>query len=822
MFIHLLIIAARNLLKNKITSIMSIFGLSIGLTATIIIFIVNYSETTWDSSWPDANRIYKIEGINDYQKSKAASESIFGDLNDPVKEFFPEIEYSGRIAMTPSILSGTNGSLINENISKDEVTISSIDNDILHIFPPKVLKGDLNNFYNDKNSIILSRDSAEKYFGNKDPIGQTLKLKNLSYTFETNIESDYKIVAVIENLPQRSDISCLFINHITPDSSSNDIDIKWRFNTAKFYIKLKDNTQIEAINNKLNSFIDKYVPLTVVFAEHKSSDNFRLSTINIKNVHTQGVHNKDNLQRVWMLSALALAILSLSSINYINLATARGINRQKEVALRKTLGAKQAQIIVQFLTESVLITFLAFLLALIFAEAIIPNIQNNLQLTIDKYYLADPTLIGGLVGIALLIAILAGTYPAFYLSQIKPAKILKANRSLETSTSTRLRKYLVILQFLISGILLSLVVLIAAQLHLVLAYKPGYQTNHILFLYSATLNKADKGAINNLKNQLQKIPEVAVVAHTFSGLPGSMKIDGIVSSLGQKPEDALPIKIIPIADPQEFTLFNISMLAGTSFNENIEPGKQMDSVVLNAQALKNFGFVSAPDAIGKQLELHQPDGKKRTLTIMGVTSYLHLGSYNEPAMPAMFWHPMVHSGTLGIRYNTANRHDLVDRVKSIWKATLGVTPSEMFIEDEVTWQYKNQILISKFIYAFSGIAIIISSMGLYALALLTTQKRTKEIGLRKIHGASLGNIIRLLLWQFTSPILIANAIAWPIALYAMARWLEQFNQRIDLWVWGPIYCALAGLLAVLIAWITVSGHAYLIAREKPAEALREN
>ena len=200
---------------------------------------------------------------------------------------------------------------------------------------------------------------------------------------------------------------------------------------------------------------------------------------------------------------------------------------------------------------------------------------------------------------------------------------------------------------------------------------------------------------------------------------------------------------------------------------------------------------------------------------------MHLDTHNQPALPALFWHPKVTTSTIGIRYTGKDRNEIVTRAKALWKNLLGVTPEEAFIEDLIAKQYANQILISKFIIAFTGIAVLISSMGLYALALLATQKRAKEISLRKIHGASTGGIMYLLIRQFTSPVAIANIFSWPIALYVMTRWLENFNQRIDLWIWGPIYCLLAGAFAIVIAWLTVGGQAYRVARAKPVAALRE-
>ena len=248
MFKHLLIIAARNFFNNKATSAISVLGLSIGLTVSTIIFIINYSELTWDSFWPNANRTYKMESIFDFETKKTKSESLFNALRDPLKEYFPEIQYAGRVVMTPSTIRKEGAAS-----EQDETSITAIDKDILHIFPPTVMAGDLNNFYTDNNAIILSRYSAEKYFGNEDPIGQTLTLKRLSgFLSDTKVnEIDYKVVAVIENTPQRSDIVFSITSHFTPEPLSTEEYVNWNFTSANTYIQIEEGSNIESIKSTL-------------------------------------------------------------------------------------------------------------------------------------------------------------------------------------------------------------------------------------------------------------------------------------------------------------------------------------------------------------------------------------------------------------------------------------------------------------------------------------------------------------------------------------------------------------------------------------------
>lgn len=805
-------LAWRNLFRDKTTSIINIMGLALGLAASIIISIINYSELTWDRFWPEAEKIYKVESIESYQGPESASPSISLLFKGLLVNSFSEITHAGRVNATSAIVKAQ----LNEYAYEESIVL--VDDEVFQIFPQRVISGDITQFFKNPIAVVLTKETAVKYFGEKNAIGETITIKD---TTANEGDKVYKVVAIIESSSQKTDVQFSIAIHF-PDKiyDTNDAS-NWRYKTANTYIKLKNSGDIEHIRKNLLNFLDRNVPASAFIAASRASEKFQLTIIPLKDAHMKGAQHTGDSQRVWMLWTLAAASLLIAAINYINLTTAKSIRRQKEIALRKSLGAKQIQIIYQFLIEALATSSIALFLALVLVEVSTPYLEAIFNFPIERLYLSDPILLCCLVTMVIFNGVLAGAYPAFYLSRLHPAKTLKANKSVESMGSSALRRYLVIIQFMIATILICLVATVTTQLHLVLQYDPGYQTKNIVFFNSKTLCDAEKSQKDTLKFQLSNITGVEAVSATFPLLSGSMRIPGVVSVLGQKPEQAKAVKIIPSADSTEFALFKIPMLAGSTYKDSDPSDNTIKTVIISQQAAKNFGFKTPAEAIGKQLELHIPGNPKHPLVVAGVVADTHLGSHNEVPMPFVFWRPKVRTCSIGIRYEGADKEHVIAQSFYVFVEALGAIPSKVFIEDLVAKEYENQIVMSKFIYIFSVIAIFISCIGLFGLATFNTQKRSREICIRKIHGASVAEIIKLLIWQFTKPILIANLIAAPIAIYLIWCWLDGFYQRIDLWLYGPIFCAAAGIISTLIAWLTVGGQALIAAREKPLAALRE-
>lgn len=824
MFKHFLVVALRNLIKNKIYSLIAIAGLTLGLVAGVIIFIINYSELTWNKWWPDSENIFIVQ-----QKSTFGNNSHINTYTSPllkkaIDEFGHDVEYSGRILSADVTVELINAKTGQKAIFED--AFYQMDSSMINIFSLTALQGNFSDFYNNKQAVILTEDAAKKYFGSGDPLGRTLIIngRNMLPGQEQNFNKTpyYTVVAITPNIPRRNSWSMhgIFVNYIEPPN------VAWRMSMVQTYVKLKRGVGIEQVNLSLLKLVDKYVPLDQANASAKSSDNLNFTLLNIAELHLFSGGQQGNMQRIWMLYGLAAVIVFLSAINYINLAMAHYSRRQKEIALRKTLGAARLNIIAQLITEAVVALSIALFLTLVALEPIMPWLGRVLDMEIEQNYWSDIRLLGSLIAIALLIGIAAGSYPGLYLSKIRPALTLKANKSQEANGSIRLRYALVVIQFCISIVMLISVALIAKQIATILNYDPGYETKNIVYLMDRSLIGADAGKINTLKNKISKLAGVEAVARTPPEMPGEHSQSFAVALAGQSRDKAGFIDMVPAIEADVINLLDIPIIAGKIFDPLLYSDKRErpGQIIIDQQTSRYLGFKSAGEAVGNPLDIYFSAETKETATIVAVTANVHVGSRDKPLHPVIFWLPTgsLIVDSLAIRFTDGiDKKKLLEKAKEIWKSELDATPGHRFMEDMIKKQYSNQIMMSHFVYVFSAVAMFISCFGLYGLASFTAEKRNKEIGLRKIHGASVRNIVGLLLWQFTQPVMLASIIAWPVALYIMSRWLEDFNQRIDLWLWGPVYCLLAGLLAIAIAWLAVGGRALLAARAKPVDALTD-
>lgn len=850
MYRNFLIVALRNLLKNKVHSLVSIVGLALGVAAAVVIFIINYSELTWDSEWKDADRIFVVERHILRGDKVDRGDATSPSLRRAIEESHMDIELVGRTKREEASI-GRSGTVSIAEESFDEVIVE-MDPSIIDILNLTAIKGNLNEFKANQQAVVITEEIAKKYFGSDEPIGKTLTIdKRVIYKVPEREKDgdrlqvkDYKVIAVIPDMPQRVSLADNFKVLVHYTELPTNAAFSWNISMGPTYVKLKKGVSVESVHRAFVALVDKYIPSEEAVASgKKTSDLITLTLLNIKDVHLHRNTGVDGaIQRITMLYGLAAIILLLAAINYINLSTARYSLRQKEVALRKTLGSSRWKIIVQFMLESAITMFIVLFIVLILLEPIMPWLSSRLDMTIENNYLFDIKLLGFIVGITILLSLLAGFYPGFYLSRVRPAKILKANKSYEMIGSARLRYGLVVVQFVIAGAMLICVALIATQIHKSLNYDPGYATKNIVYLSEAGFSQASYAKRSMLKNSIAKLPGVKTVAQAYPmwGLSGEMNTTVTIAQEGKTYAEGIAMEAVVLGDVNEMALLSVPLLAGKNFEYNypLEANRdsadefaessdgytKFDKVILNSEAATALGFKSAAEAIGVQVTFYWSETEKFTRTVIGVTDRVHMNSRRDPPHPAIFWFSenSTRSGNLGIAIaDNANKTEIISRAKELWKSQFDRTPSDSTIETILADRYKNEILFSYFVYAFAALAIIISCLGLYGLASFATEKRTKEIGLRKIHGASVYQIVCLLLWQFTQPVVLASIIAWPIALYCMSRWLENFNQRIDLWLLGPVYCVLAGVLAIVIAWLTVGGRALLVARMKPVAALRE-
>ncbi len=839
MFKNYLMTTLRHLVKHKIHSALTILGLAVGFAASAVIIIINYTEMNYDHHWAYADRIYQLEGTINYNNENQKSNRVHSEIYDIVKNHVPDVERIARIAeMTTKIKYVKEGMQHNEDF---EERVSIVDSAFFKIFNHEIAQGRLDDFYSDESSTIITEDLAKKLFGDQSAIGKLINIEISSIDNNGVIFSgmkakeaaykDYKVVAVIGKTSHKSSIPHrnIFIplknnKHIFTQTNGNRTDT-YSYSYS-MYITIKIGANATKIQNSLPDALDKFSS-SLRENDKKPSEIHTIDLLNIKDAHLKGANVTGQIEKIWMLFGLAAIILLMASINYINLALAAYSQRQKEIALRKTLGASKYNIIQQFISESLLIASLALLTAVILIELCLPWLKSANNLDIERSYIYAPQILGYLVLMTLLVGFISGAYPSFYLSRFNPATTLKSNKSIESPRSIKFRQTLVLSQFVISGIMLTCVSVIAVQMLKVQAFDPGFQTKNIMFALHSSLSTANRGSIRNIEYQISKIPGVSTAVLAMPSIPGTNSRAIQVSRHGDSSSKVIMLQQAMLAGPDDLTAFNIKLLAGKYFSapanpDEVAPGMQ-DKIYINAQALAPLGFKTASEAINQKIDVAFGGSNRLPMTIVGVTPVVHIGSFNAPDLPGFFW-PLSSTAmplAFAVRYEAGDRNAISERIKTIWKDSLGYVPETWFIEGAIADQYKNENLIARFIYIFTGIAILISCFGLYGLATHEAGKRKKEISLRKVNGASVFNIVTLLLWQFSKPVLFANIIIWPIALYASSRWLEQFVNRIDIWQWGPIFCLASAVLAILIAWLTVGGQAYWVARAKPVDALRE-
>lgn len=584
----------------------------------------------------------------------------------------------------------------------------------------------------------------------------------------------------------------------------------------------------------MDQFVDTHFPVPDFAGPGvKASNIITLNSLNVKELHLNspgiGEHrNPGEMSTVIIFTAIATLILLIACINFINLSTARATQRAKEVSLRKVVGASRSQLILQFLGEAILLTSLAFFIALTIVELALPAYNNIIggQLSID--YTSEDFII--LITVMLSVGILSGTYPAFVLSSFPPAENLKANRSSETSSSVKFRTALVVFQFAVTiGLFVSTAV-VYGQMQYTKNVDLGYDKENLLVIHD--LNREETWTqLNTLVEELRRNPQVVDV--TWSRFSPGLDDNNNRSICTQNiPKgNGSPIGHRRIGY-NFFKTYNIPMIAGREYDiardqevstDAIRTGNATaKSIIINQSAVKQLGFESAQDAVGsilfkgvgndaEQLEAEQ--------IIIGVVPDVHFNSLKS-TIPAEIYDLRSNSAdAISVRFS-GDATTIAEAARLLWQKNIATVPFDYdFAEDILAEQYAAEQGQGIMFATFSSLAVLIACLGLFGLASITTERRTKEIGIRKVFGAEVFQIVKLLVWQFSKPVIIANFIAWPISFYLMSDWLNGFAYRVDdLLIF--VFCLAGGLAALLIAWLTVAGNSYSVARTNPIKALR--
>ena len=806
MFRNYLVTALRNFTRHKLYSFINIVGLAVGLACVILIILFIRDELSYDSWLPRTDNLYRMEMT--YRFPSRPPEGTAGGpypLAPVMKIGIPEIHDITRLLHEPMTIKAGD-----RQFSEAPV---AVDPNFFEVVPLPLVRGNPAAVLANPESVVLSESMARKYFGDADPIGKTLLLHGTHLLTVTGIMRD---------LPHNTQLDAQIFFPMKSKAESWGYKDEWFGGDTFIYFRLLPGADPQAVVNKTEALLDKNADMSVLLKMRVPAHQvIETHLTKFSDVHMNpfpfDVKPGGSWTTVYGFGVIAALILLIACFNFMNLATARAMLRAREVGLRKVMGAKRRQLIAQFLGESVLTAFIALLIALAGVEVLLPAFGGFLDRPITLSYVTDWQRILSLLGIAAVAGILGGLYPALVISGFRPATTLKTNSS-GASGPGWLRVSLVVLQFAISIGLGIAALTVHSQIRYAQNMDLGFDRDNVVLLRGADhLNDATR---RSMTEALARDPDIAGAAQSSAAPFREGGYSGGIVTLPGSPQQ-YDLRNIT-ADRAFFQVYNIPLLAGRYLTDrpvditpphdpNVKSVRYFNALI-NEAAAKNFGFTPR-SAVGKVLT-----GGLARLTIVGVVRDAKYGATRDAVEPIYYLNRPSEAQLISVRVKPGHATEAVASIERIWHQFAPTEAVDLhFLDDSFDKLFASDREEASMFGLFVGIAIFIACLGLFGLAAFTAERRTKEIGIRKTFGARTRDIVRLLLWQFSIPVLIANVIAWPVAYYYLHTWLESYAYRISL---NPLYFAAAGFAALAIAWVTVAGHALRVARANPVHALR--
>lgn len=794
-------IAFRNLLKNKVLSFINIFRLASGIACALLIILFIKDELSFDKFNKDPERIYRV--VKDFVNedgSKLPDATTPPALAPALQKDIPEIESTVRI------FSNWGGKYLIKYGDKKfyEEGVYRADSSIFTVFNFPFAKGNAANAFKELKSVVFTETAAKKYFGDEDPIGKRVEIDPMG---------PHMVTGVIKDVPSNSHFKFDFLIS-TRTIGGGDIDQNWGFYNFYTYIKLKPNTSIASVEPKIKALFKKNQPdnKNIFYTQ-------ALTDIHLKsNLKWELRPNNDKIY-IYVFGTIALFVIIIASINYINLVTAKSSLRAKEVGVRKVVGAARQSLISQFLTESVLTVFVASLLAIVLAAIILPAFNHFTQKELSIFSANTQLIWIMIVAFTLLIGFIAGLYPAFYLSGFRPAFVLKGLNTSGTNTIT-LRKVLVVLQFVISVVLIIGSLIINRQLNFMQSAKLGFNKDHVVVVD----NLQSSANSEALKNDLLKISGVKKITSADGMIGGqnwttNLRLRG--SENGQLVnflrvgDDFLDVLGIDLKEGRGFS----ALYPADTLNNGIPGGplnQVIGSVIINEKAVKDLGVPSP--SVGQQLVLSTDKDTTYYVTIVGVVKDFNFTSLRNEIKPFAFIKNTRRVNSLAVKIDANDIHKTLAQMQNKWQSMFADRPFDYyFLDESIAKLYSAEKNFKDLFFYFTIIALIIACLGLFALAAFTAEQRKKEIGIRKVLGASVANVVAMLSKDFLKLVGIAAFIAFPIAWYIMNKWLQDFTYRINI---SWILFFIGGMMAIIIALLTVSFQAIKAAVANPVKSLR--
>jgi putative ABC transport system permease protein len=815
-----LVTAWRNIVKDKFYTLLNIVGLSIGLITAIYIFLYVVDELTYDKSHTNYKRIYRLEShftINGKDDFFAVTQVPLGPT---LKDEYPEIEEYVRFVKT-----GTLFLKYGEREFQEDSMVFA-DSTLFRVFTHPVTNGDPATMLNKPYTMVMTESLAKKYFGNEDPIGKTVK------SLEGNL---YEITGVIRDLPGNLHLrfngilSVATIRQQIGVAQFNDRSAGSFWNVGIFtYIMLKKDADIKPILEKFPGFYDKYMRSL----GDQINGNFMLMAQPLARVHhySSGLGYDEpvgNIKYVYIFSFVAILILIIACINYMNLATARSSRRSKETGMRKISGAQRSMLVRQFLIESIAIAAISTLIALCLSWLLLPYFNMLANKTLHISVLFTPLIIGCIAGVAVLVGAVSGSYPALYLSSFDPAEVIKGQSDMRGGNGM-LRKILVVFQFAISVAMITGTFIIGSQLNYLQSSDPGFNKDNLLIMQMR--DTTFKKKLDPFKEELLKNPDIKGISFS-NGDPGFgvniqvMRIEGDSGSMVDRAINNY------FADYDYAELMGLQVVEGRYYSRDMKSDIQK-AFVINETAARKFGWVDSTSktgmnyasAIGKKFQwgINPGNAPARDGVIVGVVKDFHYGSMRNPIDPLVIILNDDNRNTFfaNIRIDKRNRQKSIDYINKVRQNFKDMYPFKYdFMDEKMQEYYSGEKRIGMLARTFALLTIIIAALGLLGLSSFLTQTRTREIGIRKIAGASANTIVMMFAREFSIWIILANLIAAPATLILLNKWLQAFPYKTEI----HFSIFLAGLLISLaIALLTVSLRVFQAASINPSQAVRHS
>lgn len=802
MWKHNIKLTFRNFQRNKTSFLINLIGLSTGLACVLLIYLWVNDEVTVDKFHDRDSQLYQVMLNLDYKEGKKTSDRTPVPLAEALVKEIPEVENA--ITVNDFFNWRSDGGILSSKDQQLKVDGIHSSKDFFNVFSFPLIEGDKDNVLASKNGIVISESLAVKFFKTtKNVVGKTLDWSHRGY------DGTFQVAGIFQDVPQKSTIQFDVVFHLQLLKDNDEWAGNWTGNYAQTYLILNKNVDVNQVNQKINNFLaakNEHLTYHQLFLQQYSSRY-------LNNKFENGEVAGGRITYVRLFTLIALFILLIACVNFMNLSTARASLRMKEIGIKKTIGASRGNLIVRLLGESILLSFLALIIAVVIVLFFLPQFNEitDKQLNLSL----NPTLISSFFMITLLTGFIAGIYPAFYLSGFKPSSVLKGNLNISFGEKW-VRKGLVVFQFTMSLIFIVGLLVIDQQIKLTQTKNMGYDRNNIIsFQWKEKLYDAWSGLSEENNNdqfftfldELKKVPGVVHATNMKGNILTNVYGQGGVRWSDDESQESANVKS-PIVSFDFMKTLGIELIAGRTFSK--EHKDDYSKLIINESAAKMMDF---ENPVGKRIRMNGDD------EIIGVVKDFHYGSLYNNIEPLIFrFDP--NSGHVLVKIQEGTEKNTIGQIDQLYQRFHKMHPFEFtFMDEDYQAIYESETRVADLSKYVSGLAILISCLGLFGLAMFTTERRKKEIGIRKVLGSSVFGIVRMLTGDFTKTVILGICISIPISYIIAQRWLENFAYNITLASW---LFFIPAILVLIIAWLTIGVQTIQAARVNPVESLKDD